>query len=181
MQRLASSAAIVLVMLTFSQRTFAQSAPATSATDLVKANIDAALLKYANPKAAVIDRILSLVDAGKYNVAVAIVSRPGGAMPSSLSHDKITEIYYILRGSGTQVTGGTMVDPKRGANVSTTIGPSLSSSALPKGGRSSKLGVGDSQIIPPGVPHGWSAIDAGGVDYLVIRIDADHVLAMNPN
>lgn len=39
-------------------------------------------------------------------------------------------------------------------------------------------GPGDIQIIPPGVGHAWSSIDAGGVDYLVYRVVPDHLLAM---
>ena len=59
---------------------------------------------------------------GSYNVGVAIVARPAGTNLSQyLSHDKITRIYYILRGSGTQVTG-TMVDGRRRQHVSRTIG-----------------------------------------------------------
>ena len=39
-------------------------------------------------------------------------SPSAGTFQSYLSHEKITEVYYILRGSGTQVTG-TMIDGKR--------------------------------------------------------------------
>ena len=47
-------------------------------------------------------RLFSLTDIGKYNVAVCVCdARPGGkaAGTRSLSHDKVTEIYYMLRGS----------------------------------------------------------------------------------
>ena len=114
---------------------------------------------------------------GKYNVGVAVVARPAGTFRTYLSHDKITEIYYILRGSGTQVTG-TLVNGSKGTTVAPTIGPSLTSDKPLENGRSSRLGPGDIQIIPPGVGHGWTSIDAGGVEYLIFRIDADHVLAL---
>jgi mannose-6-phosphate isomerase-like protein (cupin superfamily) len=123
------------------------------------------------------DHLLSLPDIGKYNVGVAVVARPAGTFQNSLSHDKITEIYYVLRGSGIQVTG-TMVDGTRSANVSKTIGPGMSSNAPLQNGRSTKLGPGDVQIVPPGVGHGFTSIDPGGIEYLIFRIDADHVLAL---
>jgi quercetin dioxygenase-like cupin family protein len=44
--------------------------------------------------------------------------------------------------------------------------------------RSTKLGPGDVQIIPPGVGHGFTSIDSGGIEYLIFRIDPDHVLAV---
>jgi hypothetical protein len=33
------------------------------------------------------------------------------------------------------------------------------------------------QIIPPGVGHVWTDIAEGGIDYMVIRVDPEHVLA----
>ena len=40
-------------------------------------------------------------------------------------------------------------------------------------------GPGEMQIIPPGVGHVWSEIADGGIDYMVIRIDPEHVLALS--
>jgi mannose-6-phosphate isomerase-like protein (cupin superfamily) len=113
---------------------------------------------------------------GKYNVAVAVVARPAGQDKRVLSHDKITEVYYILRGSGTQVTG-TLAGGTR-QETSKTIGPGLSGDQPLQNPRSGRLGPGDIQIIPPGVGHGWSSIDAGGIEYLVFRVDPEHVLAI---
>ena len=89
----------------------AQSAPGAGkpAVDINKAILAAAekigrdALK---PGVSVSDRNISLVDAGAYNVTVAFVTRPPTKTPSgsTLAHDKITEIYYVLRGSGTSVT-----------------------------------------------------------------------------
>jgi mannose-6-phosphate isomerase-like protein (cupin superfamily) len=129
------------------------------------------------PGVTVSDHLVSLPDMGKYNLGVAVIARPAGTFQSYLSHDKIAEVYYILRGSGTQVTG-TMTDGKRSATVSPTIGPGLSSTSPLQNSHSSKLGPGDVQIIPPGLGHGWSSIDAGGIEYLTIRVDPEHVLAL---
>ena len=82
----------------------------------------------------------------------------------------------MLRGSGTQVIG-TLVDATH-SDGSGTIGPGFSSEVLPKGGRSVRLSPGEMQVVPPGVGHGWGQIDEGGIDYLIFRIDAEHVLKM---
>lgn len=34
-------------------------------------------------------------------------------MLGSVSHDSVTEVYQVLEGSGTLVTGGTLTDPER--------------------------------------------------------------------
>ena len=157
-------------------------APTMTATDIPIAAVQDAIKKGAaalKPGVTVSDRVFSLADIGKYNVAVAFLTRPGGAGVGDrvLSHDKITEIYYVLKGSGTQVTG-TLVDGTRGTNVSKTIGPSLSSNSPLQHSRSTKLGPGDIQIVPPGVGHGFTSIDPGGIEYLIFRVDAEHVLAL---
>ena len=98
---------------------------------------------------------------------------------SAVSHDQITEVYYITEGSGTLVTGGTMVDEKRSAPDSavykTLNGPSSSGSGL-KGGTTRKVSAGDVIIIPPKVGHWFSAMEGDHLDYLIIRVDPDHVL-----
>src|SRR4051794_4704482 len=146
-----------------------ESAPPKAATDLTGAAIEQDLkLSFTGN---VYDQIKTLVDAGEYNVAVALVRRPAAAVvQGALTHSKITEVYYILRGSGIQVTGGTLLESKPNSG-STTIGPGMSGSGV-QGGRSSKLGPGDLQIIPPNVPHGFTSIEPGGIDYLVLRVDS---------
>ena len=44
-----------------------------------------------------------------------------------------------------------------------------------QGGLSRKVGPGDVIVVPPGVAHWFSAVDAD-MNYLVVRVDADHVL-----
>jgi mannose-6-phosphate isomerase-like protein (cupin superfamily) len=177
MQRAIRGVATVLFTL-LPAFTFAQAA--TTATDINSGEIQAAVkkaLQDLRPGVSVSDHLIRLPDMGKYNVGVAVVARPAGTFQNYLSHDKITEIYYILRGSGTQTTG-TLVNGTRGNTVSPTIGPGMNSTSPLQNGRISKLGPGDIQIIPPGVGHGWISIDAGGIEYLIFRVDSDHALAM---
>ena len=153
---------------------------ALAATDLKKPQIDAALAKQLAelaPNASVSDRLATVADIGRHNVAVATVVRPAGRDPRALSHDKVTEIYYILKGSGTQLTG-TLVGGTH-QDTSKTIGPGMSSEQPLQNPKSSRLGPGDIQVIPPGLGHQWETIDAGGIEYLIFRIDPEHVLAMN--
>ena len=153
------------------------------AVDITKADIDAAvkvgMAALAPGNVSVSDRNIKVSDSGAYNVAVAFVTRPASRVPSgrALSHDKITEIYYVVRGSGTQVTGA-LVDATRQAE-SATIGPGYSSASAIAGGRTTKLGPGEMQISPPGVGHVWIDIAEGGIDYIVIRVDPEHVLSLS--
>jgi mannose-6-phosphate isomerase-like protein (cupin superfamily) len=162
--------------------TTAPSGPAKGAVDITTADIQAAIkvgMAALKPGVSVSDRNISIADTGAYNVTVAFVTRPATTVPSgrALSHDKITEIYYIVRGKGTQVTGPLVNATKESG--STTIGPGSSSTSAISGGRTTTLGPGEMQIIPPGVGHVWTEIADGGIDYMTIRIDPEHVLALS--
>jgi len=151
-----------------------QTAP-KSATDVTNADILTVL------KMAQTDQQLKVVDIGKYNVGVGILHRgamkSGAAGVSGLAHNQVTEVYYVVSGSGTLVTGGAMPTPKTEAADSTTVkvlvGPSMS--GVFQNGQSRKVGAGDVVIIPAGVPHGFSEI-VDHIDYLSVRMDPDHVL-----
>jgi mannose-6-phosphate isomerase-like protein (cupin superfamily) len=152
------------------------------AVDVTKAMLDAAAKIGAaalKPGVSVSDRNIAISDTGGYNVSIAYVTRPATKVPSGtvLSHDKITEIYYIVSGRGTQVTG-TLVEGTKSAG-STTIGPGWSSTAAIKDGRTTTLGPGEMQIIPPGTGHVWTQIDEGGIVYMTIRVDPEHLLALS--
>jgi len=75
----------------------------------------------------------------------------------------VTEIYQILEGSGTYVTGGTMPDPNdRTAGI--------------KGGESHDVKPGDFIVIPPGTAHWFSKIN-GQITYLEVRLPGDALAA----
>lgn len=97
-------------------------------------------------------------------------SSPGAA---NLHRTDTTEIYYVLTGNGTLVTGGTMIDPVPKSPTSVTLkGTGI------KGGDSRDLSVGDVVIIPGYTPHWWSALDSD-LTYLIIRSDPDGRLALH--
>ncbi|HYM26460.1 MAG TPA: cupin domain-containing protein [Vicinamibacterales bacterium] len=148
----------------------------TSAVDVTAGDLRA-VLKQA-PVDGVMDQQIRVVDMGKYNVAVGILHRAAKARQTSISHAQVTEIYHIIDGSGTFVTGGTMVEPTAapadGTVVKVLVGPSTNGTAI-RNGQSRKVGPGDVIIVPPGVAHWFSAVESD-MNYLVVRVDGDHVL-----
>ncbi len=158
--------------------------PPRAATDVTAADIRATL-KQAPPDG-VMDQQIRVVDMGKYNVAVGVLHRAAKAKQTAIEHAQVTEVYHIIAGAGTFVTGGEMVDPSpspaSGTTVKILVGPSTNGSAI-RGGQSRRVGPGDVIVIPPGVAHWFSAVESD-MDYLVVRVDADHVLPagyVNPN
>jgi len=66
-------------------------------------------------------------------------------------HDKDAELFYVIDGSGTIVTGGTLVNGTKNGDNSTGSGI--------EGGTSKKIAKGDFVLVPEGVPHWFSTID----------------------
>ncbi|MSV35984.1 MAG: hypothetical protein EXQ47_10390 [Bryobacterales bacterium] len=148
-------------------------------TGISKAEIDTVAGK--NPKAVVSDQQLRVVGInGEYNLGVAIVTRTKGAgsqIAGSLDHSEVAEIYHIISGSATLVTGGAMENPKAAAPDSSVVkltGPSTGGGAI-RNGTSRSVGPGDVLIIPPNTPHWFSEITSDMV-YLVFRVDPHKVL-----
>ena len=151
-------------------------APPTTATDITRAE-SMRVLASMDPNG-VADQQIRVVDIGKYNVAVGILHRSGKAKQTAISHSQVTEIYYVIDGAGTFVTGGTIGNaaaaPADGATVKVLVGPSTTGPTI-EGGQQRRIGPGDIIVVPPGVAHWFSAIEKD-LDYLVFRVDADHVL-----
>jgi len=150
--------------------------PQRSAIDVTNADIRATI-KTA-PADGVMDQQIRVIDIGKYNVAVGVLHRAAKAKQTAISHAQVTEVYHIIEGAGTLVTGGEMAEPKpspaEGNIVKVLVGPSTGGTSI-RGGQSRKVGPGDVIVIPPGVAHWFSAVESD-MNYLVVRIDAEHVL-----
>lgn len=159
----------------------AQHLPRGTATDVSSAEIQALVQKTAS--AVVSDQALRVVSInGEYNVSVGVVHRAktaGKDAPIGIEHSQITEVYHIIEGNGTLMTGGTLVDPKEVASDSPVVtvlnGPSTGGSKV-QNGVSRKIGPGDVVIIPPNTPHWFSEITSGQIVYLVVRVDPHKVL-----
>ena len=90
------------------------------------------------------------------------------AEAGALIHERVTETYYILHGSGTMVTGGSLGTPTPSDLTRVGAGPSLSGTR--QGGESRKVGPGDVIIVPAGTPHSFDQLDSP-ISYLVFRFD----------
>jgi mannose-6-phosphate isomerase-like protein (cupin superfamily) len=77
-------------------------------------------------------------------------------------HELDTDLFYIVEGDVTFVTGGTAVDIKR-------IGPNELHATSITGGTPHHLTKGDVIIIPKGVPHQFTAV-ASPLRYLLIKV-----------
>jgi hypothetical protein len=147
-----------------------------SAVDVRVADIQA-VLRTARTDAAD-DLPIRVANAGDYNVGVYVVNRPKIAKPPAIYHEtRVTEVYYMLEGSGTLVTGGSVVGPVVREVPGTTILSMLNNmrGTAITGGISRRLAKGDLVVIPGWVPHWWSETD-GDMSYLVIRPDPDKIL-----
>lgn len=159
---------------------FAQASGPVPPTDVTKAEIEA-VLKYPEGGG---DRQIKVVDIGKLNVGIGVLHRDavkdsGPGPVRGLSHTQVTEVYYILSGSGTLVTGGNMPDGKPMAAdaevVKVAVGPSITGSVEQKGAVVRVVSAGDVVVIPAGTFHGWKVVPEH-VTYLSIRPDPDRVL-----
>ncbi len=147
------------------------------AIDILASTI-AATLKSA-PKASVSDIPIRVADMGVGNVGIYLVNRPKGTAQGAILHDAgVSEVYYMLEGAGTLVTGGKLVDservPPESSIVTEIAGPSVTGSRI-DGGESRRIGKGDVVLIPAGLPHWWSELE-GDIAYLVVRPDPDRIL-----
>src|SRR3954463_13949367 len=75
-------------------------------------------------------------------------------------HDQDTDIFYIVEGTATFVTGGKAVDQK-------TTSPGETRAKEISGGQEQKLAKGEVIVIPKGVPHWFKAVDSTFLYYVV--------------
>src|SRR6187549_1310112 len=108
---------------------------------------------------------LSEVPGGRASVAMLHRVKPEA---SALIHDFVTETYYIVSGSGTIVTGGSLGGAK--PTDLTRVNAGMSQTGTRIGGESKKVKPGDIIIIPAGTPHSFSELDAP-ISYLVYRFE----------
>jgi hypothetical protein len=124
------------------------------------------------PKDRVSDLPIHVTEVGGYKVGIYGVFRPKGTPgDANLHQTSVTEIYYMLAGSGTLVTGGTLIDEKS-AGVSPNTGrENLRGSGI-KGGVTRHVVAGDVIVIPGRLPHWWSSLDSD-IKYLIYRPDPE--------
>ena len=155
-----------------------KSCPATYiANDEIQAYVKRAVAKK------LIDQQVRSVDIGKSGVAVGLVHRVklDAPQPNSVAeHDDVSEVYHIISGSATLVTGPILVDAQRrpatNENVRLLNGPGSNAASI-RDGVTHHLKAGDVIVIPAGTGHWFTRIDEP-ITYLMIRIDPDKVVPL---
>ena len=135
---------IVVILVTIAASAGAQTQPPaptdrTRATHFSAADLQAALAKLPTDRPNAAARVFTLAP---YNVSVE--QRQPRAQGAA-SHADRAELFYVINGSGTMLTGGTISDGKQsGVNTQgTTI----------TGGTRIEFKTGDFIMVPSGVPH----------------------------
>ena len=159
--------------------------PRGTATDVSNAEIQATVQRTASaPVSDQAIRVVAIEDGrgDGYNVGVGVVHRAkttGRTAGGAIEHSQITEIYHVMEGNATLVTGGTIQNPRESSPDSMVVkvlnGPSTGGGSV-EGGMSRKIGPGDVVVIPPNTPHWFSEITSDQIVYLVVRMDPHKVL-----
>ena len=130
-----------------------------------------------------IDQQVRAVDIGKSGVAVGLVHRTKLDKPAAASvaeHDHVSEVYHVISGSATLVTGPDLVDAQRrpatNENVRLLNGPGSNATSI-RNPVTHQLKAGDAIIIPAGTGHWFTKID-DHITYLMIRVDPDKVVPL---
>ena len=88
---------------------------------------------------------------GPYNVNVEHrLGTPAAAQAGSI-HDKDAELFVMLEGTATLVTGGTLIDAVH-------MGDNWRGKGI-DGGKAQKMSKGDFMLVPAGVPHWFTDVN----------------------
>jgi len=164
-----------------STQSLAPHQPRGTATDVSSAEIQSLVQKTAADR--ISDQAIRVVSInGEYNLGVGVVHRAkisGAQAGGGIEHSQITEIYHVMEGNATLVTGGSMDNlsefPADHPVVTVLNGPSTRGGPI-QNGVSRKIGPGDVVIIPPNTPHWFSEITSDQIVYLVVRVDPHKIL-----
>jgi mannose-6-phosphate isomerase-like protein (cupin superfamily) len=129
-----------------------------------------------------VDQQVRSLDIGKSKVQVAVAHR--GALEERrgrvAEHDLVTEVYYVLSGSGTILTGPDLVNKVRRPSDNRAVmflnGPGNNAEDV-RGGVTNELKAGDVFVIPAGTGHEFTRID-DHISYLMVRVDPDKVVPL---
>jgi len=115
-----------------------------------------------------VDQLVKDVDVAGHKVALAFLRRVKPEA-NALVHSHVTEIYQIIKGTGTLLTGGQLKNPTPNDLSRVAAGAGLS--GVHEGGEARVIGPGDVVIVPEGTPHRFSVLD-GEILYLTYRFDS---------
>jgi mannose-6-phosphate isomerase-like protein (cupin superfamily) len=147
-----------------------------TAVDIRGADIDKALQRTASDFES--DQRLRVVNIeNQFNLGISIVHRARTSNrpidPAAARRD-ITEIFHFISGTGTLVTGGTLLKPQQ-IGPNSVSGPGVEGTRI-RNGHIRGVGPGDVVIVPPNTPVQFTEINSGEIVYLVVQIDPHKVL-----
>jgi mannose-6-phosphate isomerase-like protein (cupin superfamily) len=147
MRSLAVSIALTIVIaaaaaVVVAQQPATQTAPPEMKTYTSAADVQALIAQAKNAR---------LLAAAPYSVNMEYRATVG---PAAV-HEREAEIFYVMEGTGTLVTGGKLVNETR-TNPTNLSGTSV------EGGLSRTVSKGDFILVPEGTPHWFSAIGGNG-------------------
>ena len=131
----------------------------------------------------VTDQQIRSLDIGRANVQVAYLRRGRLEAPrpqSVAEHDLVTEVYVVLSGSATLLTGPNLVDAERRPADYRAVrflnGPGHNAADV-RNGVTHEVEAGDVLVIPAGTGHQFVRIE-DEVSYLMVRVDPDKVVPL---
>ena len=154
-----------------------------SASYIPKSELDAYTKRAIESK--LVDQQVRSVDIGKVQIGIGMVTRGKLDLGSTsgdavAEHEQISEVYYIIEGSATLLTGPDMVGLKPRPSTLKTVreqnGPGFGATSI-KNPVTHELKAGDMMIIPAGTGHWFTKID-DHITYVMVRIDPDKVVPL---
>jgi mannose-6-phosphate isomerase-like protein (cupin superfamily) len=152
-----------------------------SATYIPVSELDAYTAKAV--KYQLVDQQVRSVDIGKVQVGIGMVTRgklvaDPNRKAAVAEHEQVSEVYHVIDGEATLLTGPDLVNPvKRPDNERTIVlqnGPGYNSDAI-RQPLVTHLKAGDMLIIPAGTGHLFTEIP-DHITYMMVRIDPDKVV-----
>ena len=140
---------ILTASAAFAQQPPAPAAAAASRTRVSASDVTALIAKAKAERKG--DQALlaqSMIQLAPYNVSLEYRA----AVANAAVHETEAELFYVIDGSATLVTGGKLTNENR------TNAANLSGSGI-EGGVSRRVAKGDFIMVPEGTPHWFSAID----------------------
>ena len=175
MEKLMKRIIAVVLAVSFLPFSFAQDGGSTIMTrDEVEATLKQGLANLQTGRT-VSDIVMRHIDVGEENMGVSVVQRSkveANGVETGIAHVYLDEIYYVVSGEGTMVTGGEFIDKQ----VSDGGMLGAMERGEIRGGVLQKVKPGDIAIIPKGMPHGWHEIDTDSISYIIVRGDPEEVM-----
>ncbi len=158
-----------------------------SATYIPKSELDAYNQRAIEHK--LVDQQVRSIDVGKVQLGIGSIYRgklgqatgaENTVAEAVAEHEQVSEVYYVIEGSATLLTGPDLVDVKPRPSTLKTVreqnGPGFSATSI-KNPEVHELKAGDMIVIPAGTGHWFTKID-DHIRYVMVRLDPDKILPL---